>query len=92
MKKVFTVVLCFILIHSSFLSFGFQVDGPGNSRPGKGSSTYNPKAGEFDPNNPPHKTGHQPAVPIDGGISALVAAGLAFGAAKVLRKKKEAEA
>ncbi len=30
-----------------------------------------------------------PQVPIDGGISALVAAGIALGAAKVLRKNNQ---
>ncbi len=39
----------------------------------------------------PPKPPKPPEVPIDGGISALLAAGISLGAAKMMQKKKQAE-
>ena len=95
MKKSILLVLTFLCIHSSYVAFGFQVEGPGKSRPGKGSNTYNENANKNNGyDKPPYQTGHnknQPSVPIDGGLSVLLAAGIGLGAAKVFKKKKEEE-
>ena len=74
---VLRIALVLTLVQAASISFGQA--GAAKPKPPK------------DKPKPPKNDPKPPQVPIDGGISVLLAAGIGLGAAKVLRKNKKAE-
>jgi len=76
MKKIIPILFFVIFLALSFSSFAGGM-GPGGPGGGMG-----PGAGCWPPGNPA-------CIPIDGGITLLIAAGLAYGGKKTLDLKKD---